>query len=132
MNKEFIPYEQALALKELGFDEPCLASWTYKTKERIPTLYGCGALLFDTDGLITNQTEDIICSAPLYQQAFKFFRDKHKLAADIRSEHLGYYTSIVNRDVMIRIVMKPVNIFETYEEAESACLDKLIEIIKNK
>jgi hypothetical protein len=24
MNKEFIPYEQALALKELGFDEPCL------------------------------------------------------------------------------------------------------------
>ncbi len=23
MNKEFIPYEQALALKELGFDEPC-------------------------------------------------------------------------------------------------------------
>ncbi len=25
MNKEFIPYEQALALKELGFDEPCFA-----------------------------------------------------------------------------------------------------------
>jgi hypothetical protein len=23
MNKEFIPYEQALDLKELGFDEPC-------------------------------------------------------------------------------------------------------------
>lgn len=25
MNKEFIPYEQALNLKELGFDEPCIA-----------------------------------------------------------------------------------------------------------
>ena len=25
MNKEFIPYEQTLALKELGFDEECLA-----------------------------------------------------------------------------------------------------------
>ena len=24
---EFVPYEQALALKELGFDEPCLASY---------------------------------------------------------------------------------------------------------
>jgi hypothetical protein len=24
MEKEFILYEQALALKELGFDEPCL------------------------------------------------------------------------------------------------------------
>ena len=25
MTKEFIPYEQALALEELGFNEPCLA-----------------------------------------------------------------------------------------------------------
>ena len=24
MENEFIPYEQALALKELGFDEPCI------------------------------------------------------------------------------------------------------------
>ena len=27
MDKEFIPYEQALALKELGFDEPCFATY---------------------------------------------------------------------------------------------------------
>ena len=27
MNKEFIPYEQALALKELGFDEPCFGQY---------------------------------------------------------------------------------------------------------
>lgn len=25
MNKEFVPYEQALALKELGFNETCIA-----------------------------------------------------------------------------------------------------------
>ena len=25
MNKEFIPYEQALELKELGFEDDCLA-----------------------------------------------------------------------------------------------------------
>ncbi len=25
MEKDFIPYEEALALKELGFDEPCFA-----------------------------------------------------------------------------------------------------------
>ena len=28
MNKEFITYEQALALKELGFDEPCFKGYT--------------------------------------------------------------------------------------------------------
>ena len=31
MQKEFIPYEQALALKELGFDEPCFAVYIDKT-----------------------------------------------------------------------------------------------------
>ena len=33
MTKEFIPYEQALALKELGFDEHCLASFYTYTDE---------------------------------------------------------------------------------------------------
>jgi hypothetical protein len=28
MTAEFIPYEQALELKELGFDEPCLAYYS--------------------------------------------------------------------------------------------------------
>ena len=28
--KDFVPYEQALALKELGFDEPCFGFYTYK------------------------------------------------------------------------------------------------------
>jgi hypothetical protein len=36
MSKEFIPYEQALELKELGFDEPCLAVY------RGGSLYGSG------------------------------------------------------------------------------------------
>jgi len=29
---EFIPYEQALALKELGFDENCIAQWYHQEK----------------------------------------------------------------------------------------------------
>ena len=28
MEKEFIPYTEALALKELGFDEPCFANYS--------------------------------------------------------------------------------------------------------
>ena len=126
MNNEFVSYEIALALKELGFDEECLSRYLIVTEWENPT---GEILLQQIDCMLSDKN---LIKAPLKQQAFKFFRDKHKLAADIRSEHLGYYTSIVNRDVMIRIVMKPVNIFETYEEAESACLDKLIEIIKNK
>jgi hypothetical protein len=130
MKKEFIPYEQALALKELGFDEPCLSSWTYKTKERIPTLYGCGALLFDTDGLITNQTEDIICSAPLYQQAFRWFREKYGLHYRILFGTEKYAYSILDNKGQVDVVRLHLNI--EYEEAELECLKKLIEIIKQK
>jgi len=135
MEKEFIPYEQALALKELGFDEPCLSSWTYKTKERIPTLYGCGALLFDTDGLITNQTEDIICSAPLCQQAFRWFREKyneHSLIipyCDSSGEVISYRFEIVIQDYNLDDFESERKNY-TYEEAELECLKKLIEIIK--
>ncbi len=31
MEKEFVPYEQALELRELGFDEPCLLLISHTT-----------------------------------------------------------------------------------------------------
>ena len=37
MKKEFIPYEQALKLKELGFDEPCFGYWNIDPG--LPTKY---------------------------------------------------------------------------------------------
>ena len=148
MNKEFIPYNEALALKELGFDEPCLASWTYKTKERIPTLYGCGALLFDTDGLITNQTEDIICSAPLYQQAFRWFRDKYNLVIEPCVPFQRLYSTEEDHFEILEFGYR-IYSFDQFrgglrdkiewdgydnsneEEAELECLKKLIEMCKN-
>jgi hypothetical protein len=39
MNREFIPYEQALALKELGFDEPCFGWWFTDEKKQIIDAY---------------------------------------------------------------------------------------------
>ena len=137
IENEFIPFEQALALKELGFNEPCLASWTYKTRERIPTLYGCGALLFDTDGLITNQTEDIICSAPLYQQAFRWFREKYDLQYNIvwnkfyDKTHYQYEVRPTWRNEPLR-PYGTSGMCSAYEEAELECLKKLIEICKDE
>jgi hypothetical protein len=32
VDKEFVPYEEALALKELGFNEPCFAMWQKNKK----------------------------------------------------------------------------------------------------
>jgi hypothetical protein len=60
MNKEFVPYEQALALKELGFDEPCFGFYTYEGK-------------FSNE-LSFNEYKNtaLKTSAPLYQQAINF------------------------------------------------------------
>jgi hypothetical protein len=118
MNKEFIPYEQALELKELGFDEPCYYDYNF-------------------GGEITNKWAIGLVPAPLYQQAFRWFREKYFLDAEIYLNHeLGhkFYHYLILQLVRENIEWKSRNItkFKTYEEAELACLKKLIEIVKNE
>ena len=122
MNKEFINYEQALALKELGFDEPCFAVYIDKT------------LIMEDDWLYSTNQDTFIESsnftAPLYQQAFRWFRDNYKLFSFITSvEHFDckefeFSFWIAKNDIGM------IPICSTYEGAELACLKKLIEIVK--
>lgn len=108
MTKEFIPYEQALELKELGFNEQCFA------------YYDCERDLI----VVRGKTKFLTCefAVPLYQQAFRWFREKHDLHCYVEKEKL--YDAIVDFDY--------IDSYNTYEEAELACLKKLIEIVKNK
>ena len=118
MNKEFIPYEQALALKELGFDEECFAY--YYNKE-----LSFGARVAYGE----------VIESPLYQQAFRWFREKHNLEGEVHcirfnSKRLkGYQYAITSRNYQ---KFEQLGDYNTYEEAEQACLDKLIEIIKSQ
>jgi len=125
MEKEFIPYEQALALKELGFNEPCFA--TYRQWDgREPYLH------LDTDIEADNFT--IECDAPLYQQAFRWFREKHNL--DSRFHTYTHHKDGNRTDYMHDFIDGKKTSFDgfekTYGEAELACLVKLIDIVKNK
>jgi hypothetical protein len=107
MNKDFIPYEQALEMKELGFNESCLMYYDYSC-----TLVESGVYE---------------CKAPLYQQAFRWFRDKQNIDNCIsysRIEDNSWYYQYYKSGL--------VGGFKTYEEAEIACLEKLIEIVKQK
>jgi hypothetical protein len=116
MNKEFVTYEQALALKELGFDEPCLASYE--------TAFGKG-IDFELGYIIDGPKNYVL--APLYQQAFRWFREKYNIDCYIDKNSVGTYYCKIRYDNM--------QIFDechnaTYEEAELACLNKLIEICR--
>lgn len=135
MNKEFIPYEQAVSLKELDFDDDCLAFFNEKSK----------LLGFSNWNVFWNKNSEIsyarhikylfnrkkanqlLCTAPLYQQVFRWFREKHNLQSFIivnSDEYSPYSFSINEHDFQ--------NWYSTYEKAELACLIKLIEIVKNK
>jgi hypothetical protein len=117
MEKEFIPYEQALDLKELGFNEPCFGYYYSMDNKKV------GLELY-----IDVRNQDVYyVSAPLYQQAFRWFRNKHK--------HLKFFIKEGFREGLYEYEMKDVlgvSGFKTNEEAELECLKKLIEIIKNK
>ena len=109
MNKEFIPYEQALALKELGFDEPCFG-WYASDKS-----------------LIRDYVIKMHLKAPLYQQAFRWFREKYNLTSWVYNSDVDkfFYTILQNGRII-----KAHDSVAIYEEAELACLIKLIEIVK--
>lgn len=132
MNKEFIPYEQALELKELGFDEECLGNYVpYFSKEG-------WILSLDVERMnVTNSLLQQGFSAPLYQQAFRWFREK-KLSdsyvyryQDRTDGSINYGYSIIN-DYGIEETRFIKENYKTYKEAELACLRRLIEIVKNK
>jgi len=118
MEREFVSYEIALALKELGFDEPCFK------------VYDNMGFLQEESVMNTCEIEcDCILErylAPLYQQAFRWFREKH-----------GIFSSIWCFETEQKFFIEfgfGIHKFEVInkEEAELECLKKLIEIVKNK
>ena len=113
MKKEFLPYDLEVKLVELGFNE--------KT--------------FDVHSdIVTSGFKVVKKPTPriLFQQAFRFFREKYGLhyiiCKNIQMDGYGY------REVILIPYMEENEntIFKTYEEAELECLVKLIEIAKEQ
>ncbi len=131
IEKEFIPYEQALELKELGFNQPCFAFYGL-SRDDYKTIRLSIFQNLKTDYLPDIHHLDVTCDAPLYQQAFRFFREKYGLhyiiCKNIQMDGYGY------REVILIPYMEENEntIFKTYEEAELECLKKLIEIAKEQ
>jgi hypothetical protein len=128
MNKEFIPYEQALELKELGFDEPCMAFYEPGNEEvqivGVEQRYNDPKLLRLKD----------FC-APLYQQAFRWFREKYGLYADLfvdDDQTFGFCVSSFAEEGRCRLDRPIKRQFSTYEESELECIKFLIEIVERK
>jgi len=127
MEKEFIPYEEALALKEFGFDEPCLGLYYGTSIKEEPEflLEARSSQYYAEKGYV-----DAVL-APLYQQAFRWFRDEHKyqnfISPSNELTYLAYDFTLKGFDGYYKSKQ-----FKTQEECELACLKKLIEIVKSQ
>ena len=112
--KDFVPYQEALELKQLGFDEPCFG-WFASDRTLVKE--------------VTEKTDFTL--APTYSQAFRWFREKHNINTVI-----SWRDDLLNFDISLTEMKKHgyfyyKDNFTTYEEAELACLKKLIDLTKD-
>ena len=136
MEKEFIPYKQALDMQNLGFKEICFGVYDKQTKEFVYNDM--------TSEDVIDYVPTILTRAPLYQQAFRWFRKKHNLdytiitnynTKGVKSYRVGII--ILNNNKIDALFLRPDELdktlfieFDDYEKAELECLKKLIEIVK--
>ncbi len=133
LEKEFVTYELALRMKALGFDEPCFNLYHLNRRELMyvcPNIGEVATYKYDNH----NKTNHI--SAPTWQSAFRWFKKEYKI-------HVSYGTTSDYHEERNGFVISNYidgsrnNLFTdwevgTYEEAELACLTKLIEIVESK
>lgn len=126
IGNEFIPYDRALRMKALGFDEPCFGR------------YWNGELTILTfSEQFTNPPH--VALAPTFSQAFRWFREKYELTWEHSFDdsqiqlyvgEIAYPDNCLDFFKSIEVKYDCYN--KAFEEAELACLDKLIEIVEKK
>lgn len=118
MENQFVPYELAVKLKELGFE--C----DYSFKE-----YDTEGYLQHTGLLNTHSLPHI--DAPLWQQAFDWFRVNKGLSIIIPFNGSENWYWWITETKINGIDLDSIEdySFDSYEQARHACLEKLIEIL---
>lgn len=130
----FVPYYIAVALKELGFNNPCVAYYTMVTEKLCVTNSSSNNVEFE---LVThnNLYKDYFL-APTWDQVFGFFREKYKLHSEpIRFiPQLEVYNYRIFdekvKPISLESIILPSSALNTPKEAQIACVEKLIEIVK--
>ena len=109
----FLPYQESLLMKNLGFDSECIGGYSGET-----------LVIATQDGF-----EDVDCKAPKYTQAFNWFKEHHDLshASDLDYKGKGFCS-------IIRLDGEDVGrvIADTYEELQLRCIREFIDILYHK
>ena len=140
MENEFLPYELAVKLKELGFDEPCLGFYNHQGQLILMAQEDESSIEMYKNSYVEMGMQ---YAAPLFQQVFRWFREEHGIFSWLTRHRYNITTSLGNKEyyrwaleyeveksephINSEIVYSDKE-YDTYEEVELACLTKLIEI----
>lgn len=131
MNKEFVNHKTALALKELGFDEDTIVSYNFSKnlKNNISSYVGSSCK-------IHIDKRDSYLKAPLYQQVFRWFREKYGLVLTLEvSTYNGDFTFNIWQFLEGEepyLKYESSTTYTTYEEAQKQAILELIKIVSNE
>ena len=135
IEKQFIPYDLAIRLKELGFDEECYC-WYHTVDKELSAL---GVTNPDVIEAMVNhdKIKPRGIKAPLWQQAFDWFVEN-------RNVHVSIEVICKNRRQQYKVVIRKVANFGSYiesrhtfggfdtrEEAKEKALQYILETYKN-
>jgi hypothetical protein len=128
--KDFVSYELAVKLKTLGFNLPC---YMYIYTGDTGNNYDHYLEVKPSDSKDWNGKSDLCVSRPTFSQAFRWFREEYDLRIWIESNHgvskFEYVIATTNHNFIDK-QFNDFSSYKTYEEAELACLEKLIEIVE--
>lgn len=133
MKEQFVTFEIALKLKELGFDEECFSAYTED-----------GGLMdignysnYDKIGELDGHSYYISCLSPLWQQVIDWLREEHKI--DIYPEPTYSLTEYSFKVITVHGKSKKQEYWDgmektynTYQEAREQAILKAIELCQNK
>ena len=146
MQDQFVPYGIAIALKEIGYTEACMAHFSISLTECVneedgksgPFGWEKGEVTFDKsyfinnyDGIDYSNDDWLSAAAPLYQQVFNWFRKEHSIDTMLipKFGDNGYGAECFKNGSLL-----PVELLGkyNYEEAQDECIIRIIKFIKEK
>jgi len=120
MKNNFVPFEIAKELRELGFDEPCFGYYGEANELRLERF--------------VDKDKDLL-KAPLWQQVFRWFIEKYQLNGVPYYNFVGkwdYNIQRVEAGLLSGSVTAYIAMRDTYPEIQEACINRLISIVKER
>jgi hypothetical protein len=120
MKKEFVTYEIALELKQLGFDEFCVTSYGKFSHLIVTPFIGC----HNSDGSVT---------VPTFSQVFRWFEDNYSYFVDIKTDTTP--NEILGFDYTIKSWKFPPMYFDFFKDKREGNIEvikKMIEMVKKE